>query len=387
MQARVRRVICEDVPVRRLQPSGAGPLAWCGILLATGITLCIFQQMLWLVLPFLFGLIAYYFLHPPMQRLIFAGFSQEAAANITVGAFALLLATCCALTLPWFAAHAVSAQETGMRYLQGGLSLLDQTLRAMEMQSRFMRDARVADAVSSHIAAAGAGFAQDRLPALVMSVAAWLPSVMLAPFLAYFFLRDGRRFQRFLARAVPNAYFERTLYLLYEVDRTTRAYFQGLIKLTVLDALCLAAGLWLIGLSSPLLLGLITAVLAWVPYVGSILGCALVVMVAATDFPGSPSIAYASVGLFVLVRLLDDFVFMPLTIGRSLKMHPLITVLMIFVGGAVAGVAGLLLVLPVLGVVMVIGETVSIVASDPRLHARHAHARRLRLRSVTRDLD
>jgi len=372
--------------MRRLRPSGAGPLAWCGILLATTLALYLFQQVLWLVLPFLFGLIAYYFLSYPMKRLMFAGLSQESAANITVGVFALLLVAAFAFMLPRFAAQAVGVQETGTRYLQGGLLLLDQTLRALEQQSRFMRDAHVADAVSSYIAAAGEGFAQNRLPSLMMSVAAWLPSMLLAPFLAYFFLRDGRRFQRFLARAVPNAYFERTLHLLYEVDRTTRAYFQGLVKLTVLDAVCLAAGLWVIGLSSPLTLGIITAVLAWIPFVGSVIGCVLVVMVAATDFPGSPSIAYASIGLFILVRLLDDFVFMPLTIGRSLRMHPLITVLMIFVGGAVAGMAGLLLVLPVLGVIMVIGETLSIVASDPRLRARHAHARRLRWQAVTRDL-
>ncbi len=373
--------------MRRLRPSGTGPLAWCGILVITSLALHLFQQVLWLVLPFLFGLIAYYLLYHPMQRLMFAGWSQQAAANITVGVLALLLVAGFAFALPWLAAHAVGVQETGSRYLQGGLSLVDQSLRALEARSGFMRDAHVADAVSSHVAAASEGFARDRLPALMMSVAAWLPSMLLAPFLAYFFLRDGRRFQRFLAQAVPNAYFERTLHLLYEVDRTTRAYFQGLVKLTLLDAACLAAGLWVIGLSSPLLLGVITAVLAWVPYVGSIIGCALVVMVAATDFPGSPTVAYASVALFLFVRLLDDFVFMPLTIGRSLKMHPLVTVLMIFVGGAVAGVAGLLLVLPVLGVVMVIGETLSVVASDPRLRARHAHARRLRLQSVTRDLD
>ncbi|HJW25137.1 MAG TPA: AI-2E family transporter, partial [Rhodocyclaceae bacterium] len=81
-----------------------------------------------------------------------------------------------------------------------------------------------------------------------------------------------------------------------------------------------------------------------------------------------------------------DFVFMPLTVGRSLKMHPLLTVLMIFIGGAVAGVPGLMLVLPVLGVMMVLGETIGMVVTDPRLRARHVHARRLRRRMVTRDL-
>ena len=273
-----------------------------------------------------------------------------------------------------------------MRYLQGGLSLLDQTLRAMEMQSRFMRDARVADAVSSHIAAAGAGFAQDRLPALVMSVAAWLPSVMLAPFLAYFFLRDGRRFQRFLARAVPNAFFERTLYLLYEVDRTTRAYFQGLLRLTFLDTLTLALGLWLLGLPAPVTLGLVCAVLSWLPFIGSILGGLLVVLVAATDFPQSPQMAYAAVALFLLVRMLDDFVYLPLTVGRSLHMHPLITVLMIFIGGAIAGIAGLMLVMPLLGVVRVVGETLGAVIADARLMARFRHGRALGRLMASADL-
>jgi predicted PurR-regulated permease PerM len=159
------------------------------------------------------------------------------------------------------------------------------------------------------------------------------------------------------------------------------------MKLTLLDALCLACGLSLIGVSAPFVLGVLTAVLAWVPYVGSILGCLLVVLVAATDFPGDPAMAYAAIGLFLFVRLLDDFIFMPMTIGRSLKLHPLLTVVMIFVGGAVAGVAGLMLVLPLLGIVMVLGETVGEIVTDPRLRARHAHARSLMRQQVTRDLN
>ncbi|WP_294262079.1 hypothetical protein [Propionivibrio sp.] len=58
---------------------------------------------------------------------------------------------------------------------------------------------------------------------------------------------------------------------------------------------------------------------------------------------------------------------MPMTIGRSLNLHPLLTVVMIFVGGAVAGVAGLMLVLPLLGIVMVLGETIGEIVTDPRL--------------------
>ena len=77
---------------------------------------------------------------------------------------------------------------------------------------------------------------------------------------------------------------------------------------------------------------------------------------------------------------------MPITVGRNLRMHPLVTVVMIFAGGAVAGVAGLMLVLPVLGVVRVVGETVGIVITDARLIARHRHARTLHRKAAAEDL-
>ena len=97
-------------------------------------------------------------------------------------------------------------------------------------------------------------------------------------------------------------------------------------------------------------------------------------------------IAYSTIGIFILVRLLDDFIFMPLTIGRSLNMHPLLTVLMIFVGGSVAGISGLMLVLPLLGVVMVIGETLGVLISDERLRARYEFAKSLNKRKASLDL-
>jgi predicted PurR-regulated permease PerM len=180
-----------------------------------------------------------------------------------------------------------------------------------------------------------------------------------------------------MIRSVPNAFFEKTLLLFDRVDRSLQSYLIGMVKLTFLDTACLGLGLWLLGISYPILLGLIAAVLAWLPYVGSVVGCVLVVMVAATDFPNEPVTIYGCMVLFICVRLLDDFVFLPLTVGRSLRVHPVLSVLMLFLGAAVAGPAGLLLVLPVLGVVAVITETLRQILTDERLRKRYRHARQL----------
>jgi predicted PurR-regulated permease PerM len=363
----------------------SGPVVWASIIAATCLLLFFFQKILWLVVPFLLALIVYYFLYPPMQSLIYRGMSRDAAASWVTLVFLVLLSIVGVALTPWVAAHMAGWQDIVSGYINGGMQLLDRSLRGLEAHWPTLAKAQLADTAQIRLTQASGSIA-DHLEPVAIGIMAWTPSLMLAPFLAFFFLRDGRRFQRFLGGAVPNAFFEKTLFLLHEIDRTSRAYFQGLIKLTVLDTVTLAIGLWLLGIPGPLALGLICAVLAWVPYVGSILGGLLVVLVAATDFPDAPEMAYWAVALFGLVRLLDDFVYMPLTVGKSLELHPLVTVLMIFVGGAVAGVAGLMLVLPVLGVVMVIGETIGVIVTDPRLMARHRHALALRREQASSDL-
>jgi predicted PurR-regulated permease PerM len=365
--------------------NGSGPVVWVAIIAVTCLLLLVFQKVLWLVVPVLLALILYYFLFPAVRALIYRGMSRDAAASVVTLAFLALVTVAGIALMPKAARQAAQWQDTVDRYVQGGTLLLDSSLRAMERHWATLERAKLADTVAARLKH-GAGSITDHIEPVAFGIMAWTPSLLLAPFLAFFFLRDGRRFKRFLGAAVPNAFFERTLYLLHEIDRTARAYFQGLINLTILDTLTLAAGLWLLGIPGPLTLGLICAVLAWVPYVGSILGGLLVVLVAATDFPGDPSMAYWAIGLFGLVRLLDDFVYMPMTIGKSLELHPLITVLMIFAGGAVAGISGLMLVLPVLGVVMVIGETIGVIVADPRLMARHRHARALRQQQASTDL-
>jgi predicted PurR-regulated permease PerM len=136
-----------------------------------------------------------------------------------------------------------------------------------------------------------------------------------------------------------------------------------------------------------LFLGLVCAVLAWLPYVGSVLGCLLVVIVCAVDAPNEGWLALAAIALFVFVRLLDDFLYTPITVGRSLSVHPLLTVLVIFSGGVIAQLPGLLLAMPVLGIFMVLGEIVGQIWMDSRLQGRYRHARNLKLKRAVVELE
>jgi predicted PurR-regulated permease PerM len=365
-----------------------GPFVWSGIIGVTCLLLVLLQHMLWLVLPFIFGTIMYYILLAPLQRLLRAGVTRNVSAMLVCGLFFGTLALALVAMLSWWTVPDGQASWRDIlgHYLDGGVAFVRSSMALLEAKFPVLAEMRLTSLVNRRFKAYTDNFAQRHLAGILVTAVGWLPSLLLAPFLAFFFLRDGLRFKKFLARAVPNAYFERALFLMQQVDQTARRYFEGLLRLTVLDTIVLGFGLWVIGVSSPLLLGFISALLAWVPFVGSIVGCMMVVVVAATDAPGNPLIAYGAIVVFIFARLLDDFVFMPLTVGRSLQIHPLVTVLMIFIGGALSGVAGLMLVLPLLGVVMVVGETLGRLMTNPRLRARHRYARALRNRQASVDL-
>ena len=250
----------------------SGPIVWTVTLGLTTLLLALLKQALWLVVPFLLAIIVYYALIPPVRRLMLAGVDRQKAAALVAGFFFVGAVLVMVPVVSWIAANAVSSEEALYRYLAAGRALADKTLTMLEARFDFLARMNFHAQMGSHIAQLGEGNLQKEVGAALLGAAAWLPSLLLAPFFAFFFLRDGQRFLKFVGSAVPNAYFERTLYMIERVDTTARAYFEGLLKLTVLDTICLGLGLWVIGVPSAVVLGLLAAVLAWIPVVGPIIG-------------------------------------------------------------------------------------------------------------------
>ena len=354
-----------------------GVLTWGVIIGVTCLILYMFERIIWLVVPGLLALVVYYCLQPVVQALVRAGLRHQTAAKVVAGLLFLVTVLGVVLLSSLAVTRAAAWKTATAHYVQGGLDFLRQTERALAEKLPMLERSSLLRSTPTDLDAVAEQFVQKYLSWLLLQIVHWLPSLLLVPYLAYFILQDGNRFKKYLIRSVPNAFFEKTLLLCDRVDTSLHSYFVGLAKLTFLDTLCLGIGLWVLKISNPLLLALIAAVLAWLPYAGSAAGCVLVTVVAATDFPNEPVTIYGCIVLFIFVRLLDDFVFLPLTVGRSLRFHPVLSVLMLFLGAAVAGPTGLLLVLPVLAMVAVVTETFGQILTDERLRARYRHARQL----------
>jgi predicted PurR-regulated permease PerM len=366
--------------------SSPGPVTWVGIIGTTCLLIFIFKKLLWLVVPFLLSLILYYMLAPITKRLILAGFSRSLASICLSSAFLLGFGLIVMLFYPLAISNMGNWQSHLSQYLSGGATLLQNLLNALQNHFTFLRGANFGNTIYLEFTDFSEHFSEKYLGNIVLTLSAWLPSMLLAPLITFFLLKDGAELRKMVGSAVPNAFFEKTLYLIHALDKTAKLYFIGLIKITLIDTCIITLGLLFIGISNPFLLGIIAAILAWIPYLGPLLGCGIVMIVASTDIPNNLGVIYSILGLFALLRVLDDFIFLPIIVGKSLRIHPLLTLLMFMVGEAIAGIAGLMLVIPILAIVMVLGETLEIILTDLRLQARHKYAKRKSWQIANKDL-
>jgi predicted PurR-regulated permease PerM len=128
---------------------------------------------------------------------------------------------------------------------------------------------------------------------------------------------------------------------------------RGQLTVCILIGFLAYLGYWLIGMPYPLLLAGIVAVLNIIPYLGPLLAAAPAIFIAAT-------ISWKMVLLVLLInficQILEGNVIGPNIIGKSLHLHPLVIMFALLVGGELAGIVGLILVVPLLAVVRVIYE-------------------------------
>jgi predicted PurR-regulated permease PerM len=369
------------------------PIIWIAVIAGALGSILLLKAVAWLAFPLILAVVLYYLVQPLLQRLQLAGVTPGQALGIFLGAATILTLIFSVTILPSMLNSLADFQNQIPMYWDRLQGVLRDNLLALEERFSFAKKAGLANSLQEQMNLFLAGAGKEYIADVALFLLHWLPSLLLVPFLTFFFLRDGTAFHRLVLRAVPNAFFEKTLLLFDRMDNQMRAYFRGMFGLTMLDTVSLGLGLWFLGHGpgifgfwDAMFLGLICAIFAWVPYIGSGLGGILAVATVAVKAPSSSGLMVAVVLLFLGVRLLDEFIYTPMTVGRALRMHPLITVMMIFSGGMLGGVYGLLLAMPLLGIFTVLGQMFAEIWFDPRLRARYQARGLLEKRLASKDL-
>jgi len=184
------------------------------------------------------------------------------------------------------------------------------------------------------------------------SVVSLVTTLVVIPFAVFFLLKDGPVMTKTLIGMVPNRYFEMALNILHKTDLQLGAYLRGQsIDAFIVGVLSITA-LWLLDVKYFIMIGIFAGFANLIPYVGPLVGGGAAVLVVLMN-GGSGMDVMMVVGAFLLIQLIDNVIIQPLVVAKSVDMHPLVVIFAVIIGGQFFGILGMLLAVPVTGIVKV----------------------------------
>lgn len=173
-------------------------------------------------------------------------------------------------------------------------------------------------------------------------------SLVLVPLFTFFMVKDFRQMRNLLLGMLPNRHFELGWLIYYRVACQLQDYIRGIIiQISIMSLVC-ALGFWLVGFSSPVLLGLMAGMLALIPYVGPILGVIPPVLVSLGSPDFGPITFVSAVGVILVANTIDNLIVVPTVIAHAVNLHPLLVIVGVILFGNAFGALGMILAIPIM---------------------------------------
>ena len=319
-------------------------LAWAAGIAVAVLLLYLLRTIL---LPFVVGFAVAYLLDPAADRLEAAGLSRTlATATIVGGFFALAILSILVLLPP------LEAQTTGFvarvpEYAERirGLALPVLEGRIPGFDAADLEKAR---GIAVRLAEGSAAW-------LAALTGIWRGGVVLlnffsllfvTPVVAFYLIRDWDRVVAKVDALLPRRSRETIREQMRLVDQALSGFIRGQGTVALVLGVIFAVGWSLVGLEFGLLIGLGAGLLAFIPYVGAVIGFGTAFVVALVQFGLDPLPLGLVALVFVIGQALDGFYLTPSLVGGRIGLHPVWVIFALMAGGALFGILGIIVAVP-----------------------------------------
>lgn len=180
----------------------------------------------------------------------------------------------------------------------------------------------------------------------------WLANLVLIPVVTFYLLRDWDIMVARLHELVPRRLETDVNRLACASDEVLGAFLRGQLIVMLVLGIIYSVGLWLVGLDLALLIGMVSGLLSFVPYLGFIVGIVTAGVAAVMQFQDMVHLVYVA-AVFGVGQAIEGMVLQPLLLGERIGLHPVAVIFAVMAGGQLFGFVGILLALPVAAVAMV----------------------------------
>lgn len=328
------------------------------VLLALIFGVAIFIGARVILVPMLSSLALAYLLAPVVIWFEKRGWSRSSSALLAITTATVTLVLILIFILPGLWGQLKRSYDQA-RALAGDPARVESLLQKIEQVSppayEFLKSQveRYEDSAQrARIFGMAGGWLQRGLFRLV-DVTASLLDLLLIPFFVYYLLADYSAMRAHLDHLIPPRYRAVTAHLINRINFVISSYVRSQLVIALVMGVLYAIGFAIVRVPLALTIGLLSGLLNFVPYLGTLTGLALSLSFVALDGAGWVRILGA-VAVFIVVQSVEGYYLTPKLLGGSLDLHPMWVLVGLMIGGNLFGLLGIILAVPVIAVAKVV---------------------------------
>ena len=181
-----------------------------------------------------------------------------------------------------------------------------------------------------------------------------LVRVALLPVYVFLFLYFRTKFAYFILKIVPVNQKRTTIAVLRDIATIAPRYMGGVTVVVMILIVLNSVGLLIIGVKYAILLGIISAVINFIPYFGTLLGGAvpLLFVLLTTDDPLYYAIRV--IFLFIIIQFTENNILTPNIVGSNVKINAFFIIIGLVLAGMIWGIPGMLIIVPLIAILRII---------------------------------
>lgn len=190
----------------------------------------------------------------------------------------------------------------------------------------------------------------NNISSFVGTLTSFFTIMLMIPFILFYMLKSGSELSETIVQFLPAQHRDEGQTILVEMNGALKAFIQGQLIVSLSVGVLCYVGFLVIGIEYALLLALLAMVTNVIPFVGPFIGTIPALIVAILT---SPLMIVKVLIVIIVVQQTESLLISPRVMGSKLHIHPVTIILLILVGGKLAGFLGLILAIPTYAIVKV----------------------------------
>jgi predicted PurR-regulated permease PerM len=311
-----------------------------------------------IVAPVILAIVFYYLFNPIVTFLERSRINRGMATSLVFVLFILMLVYGVGLLVPILSSQLTNLVNEFPTYIEQMNAYFDRLLANTTFKDYYEQAQSWLDSTVGSIPdmiLAWVGNSSEKIMNIFSTISSVVVVTVTFPVILFFMLKDQGKFQPFIMKNIPPVFRKDIEKISRQMSIQVGSYVQGQLLVALSLGALLIVGYLIIGLDYAFVLALIATLTAVIPFIGATIGVIPALFVAAFT---SPAMLLKMVVVWALAQLIQGNIIEPSIMGRNLKMHPLMIIIVLLIMGNLLGFIGMILGVPLFAMLKILFEHV-----------------------------